>query len=171
MQKLLKSFISRQGLAVLAGMNIRTSGCSGTQGVGIDQMIHLLDLRLQIVDVVVVGWDHRRDSVGDGNTQSSQCFDLSWIVGDELHALDLQIIEDLWHDVVFADIIGQAQHSVGLDRVISLLLEGIRGDLVGQSNASSFLLEVDHDTRIVLDVFHRVLQLFLAVALLRSKDL
>ena len=65
----------------------------------------------------------------------------------------------------------EAQVYVGVDGVEAFLLQLIGGNLVHQTDAATFLLHIDYyTTTFLLNHLHGLVELFAAVATLRTED-
>src|SRR5690606_28093580 len=69
--------------------------------------------------------------------------DLPRVVRQELDRAEAQVEQDLGADTVVAQVRLEAERLVRLYRVLSLILERVRADLVGQPDAPALLPQVD----------------------------
>ena len=82
-----------------------------------------------------------------------------------------EVDEDLRADPVVAQVGGQAELEVGVDRVEPLLLELVGAQLVEQADPAALLGEVEqHAAALALDHRQRRLELLAAVAAQRVED-
>ena len=109
-------------------------------------MPEALTLGPQVGDVLGVGVQRERHSIHDVEPEPLEAAVLHRVVGHEAHRGDPEVDEDLGTDAVLAVVHRQAQLQVGVDRVVALLLEVVRPQLVRQPDASPFVAaQVDDD--------------------------
>src|SRR5262249_51282031 len=132
------------------------------------------ELRLlgpEVVDVARVGLDLERGARHDGDAVGLEPGDLLRVVGQQAHALDAEVAQDLGADAVVAQIFLEAELEVRLYRVAPAILQGVRADLVRQADAPALLVQVDQDAGTRLrDQLERPGELLAAVAALRPED-
>src|SRR5204863_3772291 len=97
--------------------------------------------------------------------------DLLGVVGEDADRAEAEIDEDLRSNPIVAQVRGQPQAQVGLDRVEAFLLQLVGAQLVQQADAAALLGEVkDHSLALALDHRKRRFQLLAAVASQRVKN-
>src|SRR5213594_4441810 len=134
-------------------------------------MPELVALRAQVLPVGFVGRDLDRHALGDVQAVALQPDDLLRVVGEQPEVLHAQIHEDLGADPVVAQIGLEAERCIGLDRVLSLVLELVGAHLVEQPDAPPFLAHVNENAApLGLDDRQRLLELEPAVAPARVED-
>ena len=91
--------------------------------------------------------------------------ELPRIVREQPHRADTEIRQDADAETVLALIRAEAKTLVGFDGVVSLILQRVGADLIGQPDAASFLVQVENDAASFgCDACHRRMQLRTAVA-------
>ena len=96
---------------------------------------------------------------------------LARIVGDRPDRLEAEVEQDLRADAVLAQVGLEPELLVGLDRVGALVLQLVRLELVEQTDAAAFLIEIDdHAASLGGDHLHRLVELPAAVAAHRVED-
>src|SRR5262249_57694735 len=128
-------------------------------------MSELRLLGAQIVDVPGMRRHLERRACDDADAVGLQTSDLLGIVGEQVDALDTEVAQDLRADAVVAQVFAEAQFEIRLDRVPPAILQAVRADLVGESDATALLVQVDEDTLPRRgDALHRLRQLLAALA-------
>jgi len=90
---------------------------------------------------------------------------LARVVSEHAHGLDAQITQNLDTESVLALVGAEAEPLVGFDRIVALILQGVRADLVREADAAPFLIEIQNDAAAFGgDPLHRRVQLGAAVA-------
>ena len=132
---------------------------------------HALLLGVEVTLVVGVGGDFDRHVLHDFESIPFQSHTLHRVVGQQTYFADADFSEDLSTHTIVAQVGVETEVNVGIDGVKPLLLQFVGGNLVHQSDASSFLNEIDHCTlALLLDELHGLVELFSAVATLTGKD-
>src|SRR5262249_27286993 len=108
-------------------------------------MSELRLLGAQIVDVPGMRRHLERSARDDADAVGLQASDLLGIVGEQADALDTEVAQDLRADAIVTQVFAEAQLEVRLDRVPPAILQGIRADLVGESDATAFLMQAYAD--------------------------
>jgi hypothetical protein len=120
---------------------------------------------------VFVGLGDDRLACVDVDAMLFQPFDLGRVVRHQSNGPDAQQFYHFSSDVVFSEVVVEAEVLVRLNCVQPLLLKSIGPNFVGQPNASTFLPHVKQRAEIaVAEVFQRLLELFSAVALQTCED-
>ena len=73
----------------------------------------------------------------------TQAFKLARVIRHELHALDPERTHHLHGHAVVTFVVAEAEHVIGIDRVVAAVLERIGADLVAESDATAFLAQVE----------------------------
>src|SRR5690242_1217510 len=118
----------------------------GTRRSGREQMPELGLLGLEIVRVLWRLGRNDGDAILDVEAVPLEPDQLARIVGEDAHRPQPEIEQDLCADAVVAQVGAEAERLVGLDRVLPLVLELVRLELVEQPDAAPLLVEVDDDT-------------------------
>src|SRR6185437_13958662 len=122
-------------------------------------------LCLEIVRVFSGGRRNYRHPVIDREPVSLQPDELARIVGHHAHRAQAEIEQYLRADSVVAQIWTEAERLVRLDGVLALVLQLVGLELVQQTDAAPFLIEIYDDTApFRLDHRHRSVQLPAAIA-------
>ena len=112
-----------------------------------------------------------RHLVGDRQAVALEAHDLLRVVREQADRAEPEVHEDLRADAVVAQVGGQPEPHVRVDRVEPLLLEPVGAQLVQQADAAPLLGEVEqHAAPLLVDAQHRVLELLAAVAAQRVED-
>lgn len=134
-------------------------------------MTQFLLFRLQVPSIVAVGGDADGDLLDDFEAIALEADDLLGVIGEEADFSDPEVVEDLRADAVFAEIGGEAEFCVGLDRIEALLLEPVGADFGGEPDAAALLAHVDEDTPAGrVDVAEGIVELVAAVAAPGAED-
>jgi hypothetical protein len=134
---------------------------------------HAASLGVEVAGGVwVVDAHEHGDTSLDLDPEGAELLDLVGVVGHEPDRLDAQLGQHRRSDVVPACVVGQTEDAVRVDRVGTLGLQGVRADLVRETDASSLLAQVQDRTLTATgDLGLGGLELLLAVALERAEDL
>ena len=111
----------------------------------VQRVAHLVALGAQVGLVVGVGGGLDRHLLGDREPVALEADDLFRVVGEDADAGQAEVAEDLGADPVVAQVGGQAELEVGLDRVGALLLQLVGAQLVEQADPAPLLGEVEED--------------------------
>ena len=131
----------------------------------VEGVAHLVALGPQVGLVVGVGRRLDRHLLGDREAVALEADDLFRVVGEDADAGQAEVAEDLGADPVVAQVGGQAELEVGLDRVGALLLQLVGAQLVQQADPAPLLGEVEEDAAaLALDHRQRRVELLAAVA-------
>src|SRR5690606_38023237 len=134
------------------------------------QVAQLVCLRPQVALVVGVGRYLQRDPLGHLEPETGQGRDLTGVVGEQPQPADTQSDEDLSPHAVVPEVGQEAELLVRLDGVGTLVLKGVRPDLVQQTDATALLTEVDEDpASLARDLGQRGVALEAAVATQRME--
>src|SRR5690606_15257556 len=132
-------------------------------------MPQLRPLRLQVQPVVRAGRDLERLATRDRQTVALKADDLARIVRQQTDRAEPEIEQDLRADAVVTQVRLEPERLVCLDRVLTLVLELVRPDLVGEADAASFLPQIDDGAAALLvDAAQRGVQLLTAVTAQRG---
>ena len=139
-------------------------GCEGV-GLNLDEVPHFGFFGLEIFFVVRIGLRVDGNLFDDFKAVAVKSDNFFWIVGEEMNFSEAEIGEDLSADTVFAEVGLVAEFEIGVDGVITLLLESVGANFGGEANAAAFLAHVKEDAFAgVGDSFHGLAQLAAAVA-------
>jgi len=129
-------------------------------------------LRSQIANVRRRGGHLERDAFRHVDSVRAELLDFRGVVR---HELDRRHPEDPEHaggTLVTPKIRREAEDSVRVDRVETVVLEVVRRDLIHDPDAASLLSEIQQDAlRRVPDSLHRGIELLAAVASFRTEDI
>src|ERR1051326_3755930 len=130
----------------------------------------LLLLRFEVLARRLRRRDLERNALDDLEAEALDGDVLRGIVRHQANLADAQVAEDLRAGAVVADVGCEAELRIRLDRVVTLVLQFVRFELVDQTDAASFLQEIEHDALSFLrDPLERPLELIAAVAAVRMK--
>src|SRR5437667_216141 len=107
------------------------------------------ELRLlgpEVIDVAGMRHHLERRTRDDVDPVRLEPDELLRVVGEQPHAPDAEVAQDLRPDAVVPEVFLEAELEVRLDRVASLVLERVRADLVGEPDAAPLLVQVHDDT-------------------------
>ena len=128
-------------------------------------MVHALDLGLQVVGILRRHLGGQRHAGADRHPMLLQALDFERIVGQQTDGRDGQVFENLRRHGVITLVGLVTEEEVGVNRIIALVLEIIRPQLVGQADSPSLLTQIDNDAGPLLgDPLHGAVQLGAAVA-------
>ena len=96
-------------------------------------MAHAHPLGLQVLLVLPAGLGLQRDPIHDFEVVAGEPGDFAWIVGQEPHASDAEVVDHLGADAIVPEVGGEPQLLVGLHRVESPILQAVGLDLVRQA--------------------------------------
>src|SRR5438105_10794749 len=114
----------------------------------LQQESHAVALGAQVADVLGVGHGLQRDPLDDLEPESFQAAVLARVVGHQAHRGDAQVDEDLRPDAVLAAVDRQPEAQVRVDGVVTLVLERVGAQLVGDADAAALVAaQVDHDAQ------------------------
>ena len=116
----------------------------------VQRVAHLVALGPQVGLVVGVGCGFDRHLLADREAVALEPDDLLRVVGEDADAGQAEVAEDLGADPVVAQVGGQAELEVGLDRVRALLLQLVGLELVEQADPATLLREVEQDAAALL---------------------
>src|ERR1700722_1354566 len=140
--------------------------------VEVQAVSELVLLGAEIAFVVGVRRNDERDLVRHLEAVAAQAVVLPRVVGEHHHPLDPEVRQDLGADPIVALVDRQAEAEIRLDGVEAAILERVRTELVHEADAAALLAKIDeHTFPGVGDHRHRLVQLRLAVASLRSEDI
>jgi len=135
-------------------------------------MPEALLLRSQVANVRRRGGHLERDAFRHVDTVRAELLDFRGVVR---HELDRRHPEDPEHaggTLVTPKIRREAEDSIRVDRVETVVLEVVGGDLVHDPDAASLLGQVQEDaSRRVPDSLHRGIELLTAIASFRTEDI
>ena len=87
--------------------------------------------------------DDHRNPTNDLDSERAKPVDLRGVVRHQLDALHAEVLEHVDGGVVLARVVRQTEQTVRIDRVVPLLLQFVRADLVREADASALLTEVE----------------------------
>ena len=93
-------------------------------------MSHLVLLCSEIEFVVFSRFDYNRDALDDLHAEIAETVNLLRIVSQQAERLCAEVAQDLRADVVFAQVLVEAESEVSLDRVHALILKSVCAELV-----------------------------------------
>src|SRR4051812_32331816 len=135
-------------------------------------MSELVPLRLHVAGVLLVGRLDDGHALVHAQSVAFEADHLAWIVGDWTNGLETEVEENLRPDAVLAQIGLEAESLVGFDSVGAAVLKLVRLELVQETDAASFLIEIDNDAASIGgDHPHGFMQLPSAVAAQRVEDI
>ena len=108
-------------------------------------MAELRPFRLQVSGVLVRRGRFEPHPIFDAQTVSLESDELRRVIGEYSDGAQAQIQQDLRADTVLAKVGLEPQPLVGFDGVGALILQRICLELVLQADATTFLVEVNHD--------------------------
>ena len=112
---------------------------------------------LEVAAVVAVWLHHDGHVLHDGEAVAFESDALHGVVRDESQLADTHLPKDLCAYSVLSLVGAEAEVYVGVHRVVALLLELIGCYFVHESDASTFLAEVDDESfAFLLDHLHRL---------------
>src|SRR5919109_1001400 len=136
-----------------------------------EQVTELVALRLEVALIFRCRGRHDGDALLDAESVALEADQLPRIVRHRTNRLESEIEEDLRTNTVIAKVGLESEPFVRLDRVRASVLQLVRLELVQQTNAPSFLIEIHDDTAAaLLNHRHRRVQLPPAIAAKRTKD-
>src|SRR5713226_5188337 len=122
-------------------------------------------LRLEVFSSRRRWGDLERDALDDLEAEAFDGDVLGGVVRHQTDLADAEVAEDLRAGAVVADVGGEAELLVRLDRVGALILKLVRFQLVDQADAAPFLQKIENDPLPFLrDELERALELIAAVA-------
>lgn len=134
-------------------------------------MSHFGFFGLKVFFVVGVGLRGDGNLFDDFKSVAVKSDNFFGIVGEKANFSESEISEDLGANAVFAKVGFVAEFEIGVDGVITLLLEFVSADFGDEANASAFLAHVKEDAFAGGgDSFHGLAQLAAAVATLGTED-
>src|SRR5690606_14785711 len=107
-------------------------------------------LRLEVTAVVGVGTGEVLHPRAHLDAVRPQRLELGRVVRHDLDRLDAEIAEHERRHVVASEIVLETERAVGVDGVVALLLEGVRADLVAETDAAPLLPKVTDDAGVLL---------------------
>src|SRR5690606_26297055 len=136
-----------------------------------EEVPQLVALRRQVAAVEVRRHHLDRLPARDLEPVPLEADDLPWVVREEPDRREPQIQEDLRANPEVPEIRLEAERFVRLNRVLALILERVRADLVREPDPPSLLTQVDDGAlALLLDPAHRGVELLAAVAAERVED-
>src|SRR5438132_3661045 len=138
---------------------------AATLAVECEEVAHSIDFGAQVLQVDGVRRDRQRHTLDHLNAATLERGTLRGIVGEQAHLTQAHEAEDFSSGGVLAAVDRQTQRQIGVDRVESLVLQGIRPDFVGQADATPLLRQIQQNARAGLgDHCQRGRQLLATVA-------
>src|SRR3954447_9378398 len=110
-----------------------------------EQVTHALALRAQVVLVVRVGLDLQGHPLDDLDAEAVEPAELRRVVRHQPHRRDAEVGEDLRTDAVLAAVGRQPKLQVGVDGVVTLVLQAVGADLVTDADAATLVAAEVHD--------------------------
>ncbi len=128
-------------------------------------MTHLEFFGLEIVPITVGGRNLERHALDDLETETAQRGVLLRVVGHQPQPSCAEINQDLGTGAVVARVRLETEVKVCLHRILSLILQLIRTQLVEKPDAAPLLEEIEQDTfPLVGDLLHGCVELRSTVA-------
>src|SRR4051794_34288583 len=132
---------------------------------GSEEVPELVTLGAEVAGVLDVLRLHDGDALVHAQAVALEADHLARIVRDRPDRGQAEVEQDLRADAVVAQVGGETELFVRLDRVGAGVLQLVRLELVEQADASTFLIEVhDRAASLLLDHLHRRLELPAAIA-------
>src|SRR5690606_32055703 len=123
-------------------------------------------LGLHVGEVVPIERAMERAPVQDRDSASLDRAHLFGVVGEQPHAIHFQVPQHLERGIVTPLVRAEAERAVRVDRVEAAFLEGVGAELVPESDAPTFLSEVEeHPTALLHEIPEAAAELLAAVAL------
>src|SRR5688572_33353727 len=97
---------------------------------------------LQVKLVVWVGRYYQRDAASDLYAVRGQVFDLAWVVGHQAYRLHFKGVQHMSGCAVLALVVAEAEGKVGINRVITVVLQSVCAYLVGEADSAPLLPHV-----------------------------
>ncbi len=127
---------------------------------------------LEVVAIVVVGFDLVVHASRHANSVLLELGDLAWIVGHKRYGRDSKVAEHVRGNAVSPLIVLETEREVCVDRVEPLLLKPIGSDLVAEADAPAFLSKIKNGAdACFLNSLKREVELVSAIALQRMEHL
>ena len=134
-------------------------------------MSHSCFLSFKIRAVVFVWFNYDRDIFNDGQSIAFQADTLDWVIGDETEFADSHFSKNLCANAIFAFVGSETEMDVSIYCIVAFFLEFVGSNFVHQSDAASFLAEVNNDAFTFFFYHsHGFVQLFATIASLASED-
>ena len=134
-------------------------------------MSHAVSLGFEVSLIVFVGSGLDGDILYDFQSVGLQSDTFYGVVCHQAHFVYTEMAQHLCSTAIVALIGFEAQMGVGIHGVVAFFLKLIGGNLVHQTDASSFLLHVDeYSLAFFLDHLHGFVKLLTAIAALASQD-
>src|SRR5450830_1062866 len=134
-------------------------------------MPELISFSRQVALVLGVGRNDDRHLLDDSQSVTGDT-QLARVVGEQTDCREPEIDEDLVADPPFSLVGAEAELKVGLDRVVSPLLQLVGLELVEQTDAAPFLRHVEENSALLLgDATECVIELLAAIAAQRVEDI
>jgi len=89
------------------------------------------------------GWDLDRNSLDHAQAGALESGEFVRVVRDDLDLAESEVEKDLGALLVFPGVNDKAKPLVGLDRIGTLVLQGVGANLVEDADAAAFLLVFD----------------------------
>ena len=109
-------------------------------------MPKLFLLRLEVSDVMRIGFDADRDLLDNFEAVTFETDDFPGVVGEEADAFETEIDEDLGTDAVLAEVHAVAEFLIRLDGVETIFLEFVGLNLRRETNTAAFLSHIKNYT-------------------------
>src|SRR2546421_3713646 len=130
-----------------------------------EDVSHLVLLRAKIADVRLPRGDFDRHALDDFEPVALDPDDLARVIRDQADIAETEVDENLGADPVVAKVRFEAELEVRLHGIAPIVLQLIGFDLVQQTNAAPFLIEVQqHPAALLLDHLQRAVELVATVA-------
>jgi len=131
----------------------------------------LVPFRLEVEFVVGVGGQAEGELFHDSEAVSVEPDDLFRVVGEEADLAHAEVMEDLGAHAVVAEVGGESEFLVGFHGVAAVFLEFVGMDFGGESDAASFLSQVEEHSSLGGDERHGGVQLAAAIAAPGAEDI
>ena len=132
---------------------------------------HAFLLRLEVTLVVLIGFNFDGYILNDFKAVSFEANALYRVVGHKTHFAHTKKVEDLCTDAVVAQVGVVAQVNVGVNGIKALFLQLISCDFCHKTDATTFLIEVEHNSlAFFFHHTHSTVKLFATIATRTAED-
>src|ERR1019366_5362180 len=135
-------------------------------------MTHLLSFRFEITLIVLMRLCANWHLLDNFQSVTFQTHHLARIVREQPNRLQAKVRQNLRAQTIFAKVHSITEFLIGLDRIITLLLQLVRFDFGSQPDAASLLPHMaQHAGTLVGNLLHRMVQLRTTTATTRAKNI
>ena len=137
----------------------------------VEVMAHAFLFGAHVAEIVVVGSYFDRHVFFNRESISFKAEAFHRVVRHQAHAMHAESVENLGTYAIVALVGLVTEMQIGIDGVKALLLKLVGLDLIHQSYAAAFLIQIkDNSASLLLDHFHSFVELIAAVAALGAED-